>query len=398
MKRNELGQTLSLAFRGCRRFLYCIPRKINREHPREVVLLAQNPLMLNCLLPLAGMFQGDSRVRVRWTIATGCPEIDAMFAMAESVGLEHLRASRIPVTPIDLVIAADHVPRRQFHPSTGIALIYHAIDASKTMLTDHSILYRDAAQYTIKNGNPFYTKVFEPNFHRIERLREVSPALAERGCVVGSLMADELFAMDSERKSIRAQLGFSAADHVVLIGSTHGDDSLIEAIGRELIDQCEDCPDNWRFIVSVHPTYWDATYPSAVRDWLCSLQSRRYLIHQPPEAWSSFLVACDAALVDFGSMATGLALLRRPLAMTMFNNDLVREDSAVGRLARIVPRVEHLHEFERKIEQAKENGTRQKVDAIANELVSFPGDAHRRISENLYSLLALEKPERMKNT
>ena len=54
--------------------------------------------------------------------------------------------------------------------------------------------------------------------------------------------------MDKNRSGMRKMLGYGDGDIVLFIASSHGDNSLLESIGHELISEALTLPSKYKFI------------------------------------------------------------------------------------------------------------------------------------------------------
>jgi hypothetical protein len=336
------------------------------DRVRHVAFVGHNVLMIHTVLRAWGTVADDSRLKARLVVPTSFRR--AGKRLARDAGLRctsGMTWSRLWAW--DLVVVATHV--KPHHPQVPVVRMLHGVGASSKLLHGHEFTY-DPRRVLRPDGTPAYARIFEASELTAADVVRRFPALAGVITVTGSIAADQMLAMQRARADLRLQMGYAPSDRVIVCMSTFGPYSLMETVGRRLIDEMHriSADGGCRFIVCSHPNLWAANRHAA-RPWDGFLRRQRQhglTILEPGDDWARAFAVADAAISDHTSLATAFALLGKPLsdpaALPSFLNAML------------------------------EGGASARAVAIAEEIVSHRGEAAARTRTELYRLLELEAP------
>jgi len=296
----------------------------------------------------------------------------------------------------DLVLVANHV--KAYHPSVPVVRMLHGIGSSSKILRGHEFTY-DPGRVLRADGTAVYARIFESSEFTANEVVGRLPALAGHVAVTGSLAADQLLARQCDFADIRRQMGFTASQRVIVSMSTFGPYSLMETIGRRLIDEMRHVTTagRYRFVVCTHPNLW-AAHRRAARPWDEFLRRQRQhglTILEPGDDWARALAVADAAISDHTSLATAFALLGKPLAFVPVAEPAIEATSTVARLIQFSPILSDPAELGPFLDTLLAGDSAPGVAAIGAEIVSHPGQAASRTRAELYRVLGLDSPAGM---
>ncbi len=362
------------------------------RHNKQVLLVASNGLMFDYVNNLRRLVAADPRLD--FVVATPSETefpIIAARCHSEKLPLIGYRKSRL--LPWDLIVFADHWIAPGYDPTVKKLLVNHAISGGKM---SHGLPYRyNPKLNTYHDGSRLYDCIFEASQHVCDMVLAKQSDLADVIAVVGDLRADQLIARQADREEIRRQFGFSDQHTVVLVQSTWGP-SIMESIGRELINQCRQLArqGSCRFILSTHPKHWYGEY-SKKHPWgqfLLDQQDEAFVIAKPEDDWAPFMIASDIAITDHTSLAVNYALLGKPMLYVSVSGAELVEQFPVWKLSRVLPYLSTPASLEKELKSALTDFPAAEVEAIAREIVAFPGEAADRMTGHFYELLGISSP------
>jgi hypothetical protein len=367
-------------------------RSPRRDGQRHVALVGHNVLMAQSALRAWACVADDPRLRARlfmpWTL--------------RHVGKQLAREASIPFTPglawsrlhaWDLVIVATHV--KPYHPAVPVVRMLHGIGSSSKIVRGHEFTYRPT-RVIRPDGKSLYASILESSEATAEEVVRRLPVLAGHVVVTGSLAADELLARQTEARSIRPEMGIRPAEHVVVMMSTFGPSSLMETVGRPLMEQMRRLTDarRYRFVVCTHPNLWSSRRGSrsAWGEFLRRQGQHGLIILEPTDDWVRALAAADAAISDHTSLAVAFALLGKPLAFVPVSEPALEVNSSISRLMSVSPVFVETANLGLFLDNLFAAGPTIHAREIAAEIVSCPGQAIARTTAELHRLLVLDGP------
>ena len=360
---------------------------------RRVLVVAHNDLMATCCGLVADLIRDDLRLQLRFTGPLAYRHYGPTAAqMAQRLGLRRVSYLLARLRWWDVVLLADTHLADMFHPEIPKVLVNHSIACGKRV---QGVDYR--YEYSaLRDGRPRFARILEASEDCRQRAIEANPVLTDAVVAVGDLRCDQLLALRSQRDATRQRLGFGPDQTVVLMMSTWGSASLMETVGKELIEQARRLMDEcgYRFILSTHPNHWQGDH--AVRQpWgEFLLRQRRHGFHVIGhlEGWERYMIASDLAVTDHTSLAVTYAQLGRPMLFVPVREEKLLEGSHVQRLYEACPRIDTPTLLEPRLEQAQRTYPSEQLGRIAHSANAYPGEASWRVREQIYEVLGLPQP------
>jgi len=241
------------------------------------------------------------------------------------------------------------------------------------------------------NKHLIYTKVFEATECNKVRAIEGNPLLKDVIAVVGSSYDDLVLEEAKRRDETRRELGYAPDDVVVFVLSSWGPECLFQTVGEDILKDIGTCTDEFKFVLSAHPHEY-REQPDNQRAWGEYLRTQAcagVVIRDPEESWVPHMVACDVMVTDHTALALHGVLLRRPLVYVPVPDGSIVRGTATWRLREISPVYRRRGDLRKVLNQAINDYPLDKLDEIARDLNSCPGQSAQRIREEVYSLLKL---------
>ncbi len=363
-------------------------RNRNRKH---VLLCASTDLMAEYLHMVADLLRHDARLEIFLTAPPLHPHLGSTAkALARRVGATHAGYISARFKWWDVIVFADHASAKLFHPAIPRVLVYHSL-TSGFMAGGQS--YRYGHNAIRQDGKPVFTRMFEPSEAARERALRINPALRDALVVVGDLRADKMLSMRSERDQLRMDMGFGPDDRVILIQSTWGPASLMETIGRELVEEASRIAKTgaYHFIVSTHPNHFNGPYAQR-NPWgkfLLDHEAPGMHVRRPGTPWEPYLVAADVAITDYTGLCVAFALLQRPMLFVPVVPGTVDPSSLEWSLYQTLPRLENPHDLREAIIGAFSHYPTDTLAAVSSAILSCAGEAKQRIQDELLRVMRL---------
>ena len=297
----------------------------------------------------------------------------------------------------DLMIIADHARASLVDKKRCPTLfVPHGIESGLNLMN---------GQYTFsdfaldKKGDCRYTRMFAASYTNRNIAAEINNVFDDVTVVVGNLHDDKMLALAEQRDAIRSQMGFTSDDNVVLVLGAWGPQSLYNRMGDVILSQSRDLMGEFRFILNVHPHEYRPK-PSGERVWGEYLRTQKkngFIIREPDEDWIPYMVACDVILTDYTSLALHGTLLKRPVVYVPLPESLKNPESLVWRLYELSPVInDDASDLGDRLRQSLNDYPFGKLEELASQINSYPGQSRPRVLKELYSLLKLPQPETIK--
>ena len=312
-------------------------RQRRHDGPRHIALLGHNMLMAEAVIRAWSTVGDDRRLRgwlfMPWRFRAAGRTLARDAGMRFAPGLGWAR-----IWAWDLVIVATHV--EPFHPKVPVVRVLHGIGSSSKIVTGHEFTY-GPSRVLRADGSSRYARILESSEERAHEVQQRVPGLVGHVAVTGSLAADELLERQNDAALIRREMGFVPSDRVIVSLSTFGPHSLMETVGRPLMEEMRHLTSKggYRFVVCTHPNLW-AAQRRLGKPWDEFLQGQRQhglTIIEPGDGWISALAAADAAISDHTSLATAFALLGKPMAFVPVAASTLQMNSTMSRLIAVSP-------------------------------------------------------------
>lgn len=382
-------------FRAGLRAWWLITSRLPRsDQKRRVLLHTYNDLMTEYLSQVADLIRDDPRIELSLTAPAshghaGTPGRDlASKAMVGYVPYIRARAAKW-----DLVVYASNGFTHAYRPQIPRILINHSLTGGKIISGQNT---RYGKGNTMSRGLPTFTRMFEASETVRQRAVEQNPSLSEVVVLVGDLRTDRMLGNVQSQELIRGEYGIESDKPVVLIQSTWGKASLMEAYGDQILPAARHLAEGGKYhvLISIHPNHWGNSPHAKQQPWgsrALEYETDGLTILRPGNNWERYLVMADVAITDHTANAAVFAMLKRPMLFIEIPEDVVLPDSIERKLYDLCPRLhtDSLDHLEAEIRHAIDRYVATQLETLVPDIVSCPGEAEVRILEQIYDVLNL---------
>ena len=372
-----------LFWKGFDRIAY----KIIISKKTRILFVAKNMLSLKCFKSYYDLLK-EENLYIYITNSPSCRS-DEIEKIKKNCGKEFIKFTKSRLMPWKLIIFSDHDTMYKFSTMPKKLRISHGIYGSK--LVD-GVPYRYDKKWVEYRGKNFYTAILEPSIYSYKFAIKHNPNLKNVVKVVGDIEADNLLKLEVKREDIRDAFGYNKNDFVILVQSTYGENSLMETIGKELINKCVELSkkNKWKFIFQTHPNYWDGPV-SKIKPYgkflLTKKDCKNVIIITPKEHWAKYMVASDIAITDHTSLSMTYALLKKPLLFVNIPGIRLIKNNPGERLYLKMPKINNIEEIEDKIRFANRNFKKDFLDNTIGDILSYSGESSKRIKKEILKIL-----------
>ncbi|WP_433888384.1 hypothetical protein [Streptomyces sp. CA-111067] len=363
---------------------------------RTVLAVAHNVTSATRLLDLLALFEGDRRVETVFT-CTGSSAMDNGTAeLFQARGALFVPWSEAIRRKFDLAIATSR-GGDLFNLHAPLICTPHGAGYNKVLdggpgafgLTEQSLMH---------DGRVVPSAIVLSHEEQRARLAVSCPDAVPVSRVAGDPCFDELVASRPFRQDYRHALGLRRGQRLVVVSSTWGRDSVLDAAGPErdtLRRALAELPaDAHRVVALVHPNAYYGHGAWQLHTWLAPLLARGLMLPRPDaETWKAALVAADSLCGDGGSVTQYGVSLGVPTVLGSFAADRAAAGSPMALLAEVLPRLSAHRPL---LAQLRDADRRQCDDPglgrLRSLVTSCPGQAAARLRALFYERLALPEP------
>ena len=368
--------------------------KLPRNTGKRRILFITVQHLSEYVLDLWNVLRNDNRLSV---YSIGIYDSSGNIVSKEKYPGAIIRAGWAYWIKWDLVITADH-------PSSIVRSDFFSKEHWPTLRIPHGIIGKkhDGKAYTYSklaydsSGRIMYSCIFAASEHE-KRIAVSYDREYERIVkVVGSLQDDQLLGMVHQRSSIRKRMGIRGDEKVIFIVSTWGPNSLFRKWGSSIIHEAKKIKDKYRFIVSIHPLEYKKNPMGRVKldEYFNALKEEGFYIREPDEDWKQYLVACDLIITDHTALSLHGALIRRPFVYVPLPEGIIEQESPVSLLKNISPKLrDDAQDLQDKIIEALNNYPYDLLEEVSKAINYYPGESKKRITNEIYELLAIAAPQ-----
>ncbi|MFJ3847721.1 translation initiation factor 2 [Streptomyces albidoflavus] len=355
---------------------------------RGVLVAIRSAVALHRLLDVLPVFDGDDRVRVRFTLVPGSRfDVDALTAL-DRTGARTMPWQEAVSTRHDLVLTAS--PKGDLHLLPGPrALLPHGAGFGKALGDEGSADVPSGLDpvHLLADGEPWadlHALAHEEQALRLARhCPEARPAV-----VVGDPTADRLLRSLPAREQYRAAVG-TGPRHLVVLSSTWGPESLVArrpGLAAELLALLPH--DAYQVALVLHPNAHSRTGGFDLARWMAPALRAGLVLARPHEEWAALLVAADAVVTDHGSTGLYAAALGRPVVGAYDGGRELVPHSPMARLLAETPHLAAARDLPAALEAARATDPR----GPAAHAFAHQGEALTLLRGHLYRLLGLRPP------
>ena len=364
---------------------------------RRVLVMAQTMTSVKRLLDIAGLFDGDLRVQLVFTVppdllgrgteqmlaAHGAPLLPwaqaagERFDLAVTANLGSIAEVDAPVAVFSHGASRNSVARprgRGSIPAPGPVIGFSRSDLI------HAGMLVPAA---IALGHE----------QELELLAEGCPEALPVASVVGDPCYDRIVSSGPHREAYRAALGLREGEKLVVVTSTWRDNSLIGS-SRHLISLLLDqlpAPE-YRIVLLTHPNIWAIHGEYQMLSWFGHWPRRGLAMAGAHDDWQPFLTAADFIVGDHGSVTLYGAAAGVPVLLGAFPEQDVHPRSGAAALGALAPRLCAELPIVGQFEHAAAEFDPVAMARVASLITSEPGGFARHTRRLLYGLLGLSLP------
>lgn len=293
--------------------------------------------------------------------------------------------------PWDMALFGTHGSDLFFGRTTARVHVQHGIGAGKRV-DGHNFTY--GPRWALWRGQPKYEVMLEASHAVRDRAVAACPQLGPVITVVGDLAADRLLASLPARDTYRQALGIAPDETAILVTSTWGPYGLMARMGPRLLPALLRLSGKRRVMLTMHPHLWSGHHGDR-RHWARRLSAYVHgglLVCHPDETWVPYLAAADIAVTDHGSLGVYWSLLSRPTITIPAPTHLCAPGSRIAALHHSSLTLADPDVLDETITKALATFDPENHAGQRDAVVSYPGQAARRVRDALYQLLHLTPP------
>ncbi len=238
-------------------------------------------------------------------------------------------------------------------------------------------------------GEPVFDSILAGGPLAKLELSKQMPRIAPTCDIAGDPIVDRLLEMQARRDEIRKELGFSEHEKVILSMSTWGPNSLFGHHGKGLIDTYRSFPDEYSFIVCIHPNNFSNYVARDIQeaaDIVFRESDERIMVMHPDLPWEKQMVASDAGITDHSSIGLYYIQLYRPTIPAIVPDSGMPKESPFGRMLDICRTFSELDQVESAVNTALEDFDHEKLKELANQVIQPRGESSQ-VRKKLYDRL-----------
>ena len=383
------GQTLPWGNRLYRKIKNNVFKHQTKGDLRKVLLVAHNIMMLEKMSEIVSIIEDNSSIQWFCTVVTPPDESKELIQEIKKYGYTFVHPYHASIQLWDLIMVADNHATHNFNCTIPTLLIEHGMGDSK-LISNSKERYHYARCNTLnKKNSPVYSCMFEASERRKQEAINDIPALEDRISVVGHIELDSIISMNKDRLNLRHKFGYSDDDIVVFICSSHGDGSLMDSIGHELIAEALTLPQRYKFILTSHFLSWNKNKSNELSpgESLLRYESERVRVLRPESDFLTNAVLSDICVSDFTSGALYFAVLNRPVIFIPFPDGVISEKSPIWSLYSGAPRINKVEDLHSIIKDLVNIYPKEILESCSSDLLTYPGEAKERMKSEIYRLL-----------
>ncbi|MFF2148574.1 translation initiation factor 2 [Kitasatospora sp. NPDC058190] len=335
---------------------------------------------LHRLLDLLPVFEGDDRIRCRFTLVPGSEFATDALAAVDTAGARCIPWAEALATPHDLILTAS--PKGALDGLRGQqVLLPHGAGFNKALPQEGSPELPSGLDpaFLLRDGRPTAALHALAHPDQVERL-----AARQHAIVAGDPTLDRILESLDRREAVRAALG-TGGRRLVVLSSTWGPQSLLARRPDLPAELAARLPhDGYQLALIVHPNEYSRTGSFDLARRLRPALDAGLVLAAPYEEWAALLVAGDALVTDHGSVALYAAALDLPIVAACDGAGELVPGSPMAQLLAAVTRLD----LDAPVPPERPGRTRQ----FAERAFALTGRSLETLRPELYKLLGLAPP------
>lgn len=364
---------------------------------REVLAIARSVPAVNRLLDVVGLFGGDDRVQVTFTVSHGSASGAGVAGLLRDAGVTRVEPwERIVTQPDRFALTLTASAKGQLYQAPGpLLLMPHGAGYNRLVGDvpgDLDVASGLAPQQLLHNGAVVPTRIALSHAEQQKRLEASCPQAAGRGVVVGDPSLDRMLAHLGRRDRYRHHLTVTPQQRLVAISSTWSRFSLLGS-RRDMVRRLlAELPyDEYRVALIAHPNVWYQHGRAQLELWFADEIEAGLRIIPPHEGWRAALVAADLVVGDHGSVTYYAAALGRTVLLAAFGTEELDPNSPLRIFGNSTRWLDPDRDLLGQLEAAAAAPT---TDATAGgDLIANPGESAAPLRQLMYELLDLPLPQ-----
>ncbi len=364
------------------------------RRPATVLAVARNLVSAIRLLEVMPVFVDDPRVRIHWTIAPGSAYAAATDEYLARLGVRLIPWEEACAARYGLVVATSG-NGELFRLTGPLLLLPHGAGFSKVVAAGQAAPAGLAPSQLVHDGRVIPRVVGLEHEDQHARLAAYCPEAADRGVVLGDPTRDRMSLGARLRGIYRQALAVPDQCALVVLSSTWGPGSLLDAVPDLPGRLAAALPfDEFRLAAVVHPNAAASLGAWEVGRLLS--RSRAAGLHLiPPDRWEGAILAADLVIGDQGSVSLYAAAAGTRVVLGAYDGDQIVDDSPMAALAAHIPRLDPSSDLNIQIRSGLAQDVRGQAYTQASEGNGVRGrslDVTQRVA---YELLGLPRPTRL---
>ena len=359
-----------------------------------MLAVARNLVSAIRLLEVMPIFLDDPRVRIHWTIAPGSAYAAATDDYLARLGVRLIPWEEACAARYGLIVATSG-NGELFRLTGPLLLLPHGAGFSKVVAASQAAPAGLAPSQLVHDGQVIPQVVGLEHEDQHARLAAYCPEAADRGVVLGDPTRDRMSLGARLRGIYRQALAVPDQCALVVLSSTWGPGSLLDALPDLPGRLAAALPfDEFRLAAVVHPNA-----AASLGAWevgrLLSRSRSAGLQLLPPDRWEGAILAADLVIGDQGSVSIYAAAAGTRVVLGTYDRDQIVDDSPMAALAARIPRLDPRSDLNAQVR----SGLAQDMGGQAYRQTSEGNGARGRSLEVTqrvaYELLDLSRPTRV---
>jgi len=364
---------------------------------RRVLVMASTMTSVKRLLDIAGLFDGDLRVQLVFTVPPN-PLGGGAAEMLVASGVPLVPWAQATAEPFDLAVTANYGGMAEV--DAPVVVFSHG--ASRNSLARPrgrgSIAVPGPVngfnRSTLISGGMLVPAALALGHEQdLELLEEGCPEALPIAAVVGDPCYDRITAGAGLREAYRASLGLEVGQKLVVATSTWRENSLLGSAAHLIEEVVNQLPSpEYRVVLLTHPNIWAAHGDYQMHAWYGHWIRRGLVLPSAEVDWQPILMAADWIIGDHGSVTLYGAATGAPVLLGAFPEADVHPRSGAAALGALAPRLTTAVPIPDQLAHAADQFDPGAMARVAGLITSEPGGFARHARRLLYSLLGLGQP------
>ena len=207
-------------------------------------------------------------------------------------------------------------------------------------------------------------------------------------------MYDRLVASKPLHASYRRAFGLAPGQHLIVMSSTWGPDSLLSRCPHLATRLAEELPaDEFAVVLALHPNIRFGHSSWQVSQRLTAAQRAGVHLPEDVDEWRAALLAASLTIGDHGSVSFYSAGLGTPLLLATAPHHAVAPDSPIAAMLAEAPALDLSDDLESQVRAALSGADQSRLRAITDLATSHPGRAAARLRSVFHQVLKLAEPD-----